>query len=234
MENSTHYLKKELYEIIQKDSKIFEFLQEGSLDGIWYWDIENPDHEWMSERFWKILGYNPEEKKHLSSEWQNLINPDDLQMALQNFEKHCKDPLYPYDQIVRYTHKNGSIVWIRCRGIGIRDTSGRVIRMLGAHIDVTMQKRAEEEIRMKTLELEKVNKELKKALENIKTLSGLLPICSHCKRIRDDSGYWKQLEAFIQEHSDADFSHSVCPSCLEKYYPEVIHTFSKLKTINNH
>lgn len=62
--------------------------------------------------------------------------------------------------------------------------------------------------------------ELEQAMEKIKVLSGIVPICMHCKQIRDDKGYWNKLEAFISEHSDAQFSHSICEACLEKYYPE--------------
>lgn len=61
---------------------------------------------------------------------------------------------------------------------------------------------------------------LEHALKEIKKLSGLLPICMHCKNIRDDKGYWKQMEAYIQEHSEAQFSHSICQSCAKKYYPD--------------
>lgn len=60
---------------------------------------------------------------------------------------------------------------------------------------------------------------LQDALSNIKVLNGLLPICSHCKRIRDDKGYWGQIEVYIRDHSDAEFSHSICPECAEKHYP---------------
>jgi len=62
---------------------------------------------------------------------------------------------------------------------------------------------------------------LRQALEEIKTLKGIIPICMHCKKIRDDQGYWNQIERYIHEHSDAKFSHGVCPECLEKHYPEV-------------
>ena len=87
MRRESHYLKKELNEQIQKDVSVFEFLQNGSLDGIWCWDLENPENEWMSQRFWTILGYDPKEKKHLASEWQDLIHPDDLQDAIGNLKK---------------------------------------------------------------------------------------------------------------------------------------------------
>ncbi len=61
---------------------------------------------------------------------------------------------------------------------------------------------------------------LKDALEEIKTLRGIIPICSGCKKIRDDKGFWQQVEVYIREHSDAEFSHSLCPDCMKKYYPE--------------
>lgn len=62
---------------------------------------------------------------------------------------------------------------------------------------------------------------LRKALHEVKTLSGLLPICSSCKKIRDDTGYWQQIERYISLRSDADFSHSLCPECAEKLYPDI-------------
>jgi hypothetical protein len=62
---------------------------------------------------------------------------------------------------------------------------------------------------------------LNKALEEVKTLSGFLPICASCKKIRDDKGYWNQIEAYISEHSEAEFSHGICPECIEKLYPDI-------------
>jgi CheY-like chemotaxis protein len=70
-------------------------------------------------------------------------------------------------------------------------------------------------------ERERLIHELEDALAEIKTLRGILPICSSCKKIRDDEGYWNQLEAYIQEHSEAVFSHGLCPECAKKLYPEV-------------
>jgi len=348
MNQASHYLRNELYKLIQNDKAIFDFLQNGSLDGIWYWDLENTDNEWMSPRFWTTLGYDPERRMHLSSEWQDLIHPKDLQTALQNFKKHCADPAHPYDQVVRYRHKDGSTVWVRCRGIAIRDKTGKPIRMLGAHTDLTQQKKIEKELRiseekfkflaenmgdvvwtidkdfnttyispsaekvfgflpeerknqifeemvtpdslelimkrfMEELEREQLpdtdpnrtitidveyyhrdgsiiwmenkikairNKDgeiigmygasrditdrkiaqnalikekdkLKEAILKIKKLSGLLPICASCKNIRDDKGYWNQIESYIRDHSEADFSHSICPSCAKKLYPDL-------------
>jgi len=62
--------------------------------------------------------------------------------------------------------------------------------------------------------------ELQNALNHVKTLKGLLPICANCKKIRNDQGYWEQIEQYVREHSDAAFTHGICPECLEKLYPE--------------
>ena len=85
------------------------------------------------------------------------------------------------------------------------DINGRLIVM---H-DITRRKQAEDE-------RERLIKELQAALTQVKTLSGLLPICSSCKKIRDDQGYWHHVETYVREHSGAEFSHSICPDCMEK------------------
>ncbi len=82
---------------------------------------------------------------------------------------------------------------------------------------------AQQEIeRRRQAEREKENliQELQKALSEVKTLRGFLPICASCKKIRDDKGYWTQIEAYISKHSDAEFSHGMCPDCAKKWYPE--------------
>lgn len=139
----THRLHSELMSLLKSDSSIFNFIEQSCLDGIWYWDLEQPEHEWMSPSFWRTLGYEPLEKQHLTSEWQDIIHPDDLAVAIENFKKHCEDANYPYNQIVRYKHKQGHTVWVRCAGMAIRDDNGKPVRMLGAHTDVTELKNSE-------------------------------------------------------------------------------------------
>ena len=74
--------------------------------------------------------------------------------------------------------------------------------------------RIEQELRVHTVSLEK-------ALEEVKLLSGLLPICASCKNIRDDKGYWNEIERYISQHSEATFTHGFCPNCVKKLYPDV-------------
>jgi PAS domain S-box-containing protein len=80
--------------------------------------------------------------------------------------------------------------------------------------DITKQKTSE-------IEKDELISKLQKAANEINTLRGILPICSYCKQIRDDKGYWNQLETYIGERSDVDFSHSICPTCAQKHYPEM-------------
>lgn len=81
----------------------------------------------------------------------------------------------------------------------------------------------ERKIQEQAREKDELIARLQDALDNIKRLSGLLPICSSCKKIRDDKGYWNQIERYIAEHSEAEFSHGICPECVRKLYPQYKH-----------
>ena len=96
----------------------------------------------------------------------------------------------------------------------ILDDTGVVETVICTSKNITKRKLAE-------VALKKEHDQLLQALKEIKTLSGLLPICASCKKIRDDKGYWNQIEDFIQQRSDALFSHAICPACAKKLYPDL-------------
>ncbi len=100
--------------------------------------------------------------------------------------------------------------------IPVADDNGKVIGVSCLVQDITPRRKAEVGLKERTAELEQANRDLQHALDNIKTLKGLVPICSYCKSIRDDKGFWQQLEAYVSQHSEAEFSHGICPSCLKK------------------
>ncbi|MEN6320143.1 MAG: PAS domain-containing protein [Syntrophaceae bacterium] len=120
---------------------------------------------------------------------------------------YCRD--IPY----QFIKKNGGTMDVLLSAICERDEAGNVIRSLAVLVDVTERKWAEKN-------REKLILELRDALSRIKTLSGMLPICSSCKKIRDDKGYWNQIENYIKDHSEAEFSHSICPECAKTLYPD--------------
>jgi response regulator RpfG family c-di-GMP phosphodiesterase len=82
-------------------------------------------------------------------------------------------------------------------------------------------KREMDQRKAREFELQKSNEELQRALKEVKVLRGLVPICASCKKIRNDQGSWQQLEEYIQEHSEAEFSHGLCAACVKKLYPGV-------------
>ena len=73
----------------------------------------------------------------------------------------------------------------------------------------------------KEKEKNKLIEELQDALEKVNLLSGFLPICASCKKIRDDKGYWNQIESYIRDHSEVEFSHGICPECAQELYPQL-------------
>lgn len=172
-----HYLQKELFEQVQNDQSTFEFLMRSCADGMWFWDLEKPENEWMSSDFWELFGYDPENMPHSSAAWQNIIHPDDLEEAKQNVALHLEDPNHPYDQVVRYKHgQTGEWVWVRCRGMAVRDANGKPIRLLGAHNDLTDQMRAASELEQRNAELEVAQSKSEQAL---RAKTAFLELVSH-------------------------------------------------------
>jgi PAS domain S-box-containing protein len=108
---------------------------------------------------------------------------------------------------------NGALRDVEVHGFPIFD-EGKVVGMIEYSIDITDRNRVAQE-------RETLIADLQKALQKVKTLSGLLPICSSCRKIRDDTGYWSTLERYISEHSDAEFTHGLCPQCLKRLYPDI-------------
>ena len=105
--------------------------------------------------------------------------------------------------------------WVLDRGkIMSWNEDGTPLRVAGTYEDITRRKEAE-------LKRQRLTAELKKALDNVEVLNGLLPICSSCKNVRDSNGQWDPVEIYISKHSEADFSHGICPECVKKLYPEI-------------
>ena len=111
-----------------------------------------------------------------------------------------------------FVRKDGTVfpISVVCSPI-IED--GRIVASVTAFRDITKQKELEKEREQLILDYQK-------ALDKVKTLKGLISICASCKKIRDDSGYWGQIEVYIRDHSDAEFSHGICPECAKKLYPD--------------
>ena len=148
------------------------------------------------------LGYTREEL--MSRPFIEFVHPDDRERTLkQNAEVRGGGHALGFEN--RYLCKDGSFRWFRWNAA---PSSGeRVIYSVAR--DITDAKRAEEE-------REQLLHELKAAVAEVKTLQEILPICSYCRRVRDDQNYWHQVEAYLVDHSEIRFTHGVCPQCLER------------------
>lgn len=159
---------------------------------------------------------------------------------------HRREPVIHNDYAAEPGRKglpDGHVALIRDLGVPVFE-DGRVAAVLGVgnkeelydHYDVELtqllagtiwsivhRKRVHEhlseQIAARTEELEQRNRELQQALADVQTLSGIVPICSYCKKIRDDQGYWNQLESYLSERTEARFSHGICPACAQKEFP---------------
>jgi len=113
-------------------------------------------------------------------------------------------------QMRRY---DGSIIWVRDTTRAVTGPEGAILCYEGALEDITQRVTVEQE-------REKLIHDLRVALAQVDTLRGLLPICAQCKRIRDDRGYWQNVEVYVSGHSQAQFTHGLCPECIRELYPE--------------
>ena len=170
----------------------------------------------MKER---IVNINPQFEKLFGHHIKDIIGKkiDDM-IVPQEFKKDAIDltKLAHREMIaireVKRMRKNGTLIDVSLGGAPIF-VGGKQTGVLGIYTDISDRKRAEEE-------RERIIQELQGALQRIKALSGLIPICAGCKKIRDDQGYWNDVELYIRKHSEAEFSHGLCNECMEKLYPE--------------
>ncbi|MBS9461432.1 PAS domain S-box protein [Flagellimonas sp. 389] len=133
----------------------FQQVLEGTMAGYWDWMIQEGT-EYFSPTFKQMFGYKDNEMENTPESWQKIIHPDDLPGVFEAFDKHVETKgEYPYDNQVRYFHKDGSIVWVLCRGKVIEwDKDDKPVRMVGSHVDITPLKNIEEELYSSNRELE--------------------------------------------------------------------------------
>lgn len=148
--------------------------------------------------------------QEIGNGWAEGVHPDDFQKCLEiytgNFAKRKI-----FEMEYRLRRFDGEYRWVFDRGVPFDDGKGNFKGYIGSCIDVTQKIEAQEVIR-KAHEME------------VKQLRGLLPICAICKKVRNDSNYWEQIESYISKHTDASFSHGFCPECQAKLIAEAVRT----------
>ena len=199
---------------LRESEQRWQFALEGAGDGVWDWNAVT-QQVYFSRQWKAMLGFAEEEIGNGVDEWERRVYPDDLEAVRADLDRHLRGLTDAYQNEHRMRCKDGKYKWILDRGKVIEWTpEGNPLRVIGTHSDISDRKKAE-------AEREKLIGELREALTRVKALSGLLPICIICKRIRDDQGYWNQIESYIRDHSEAEFSHSLCAECAKRHYPEL-------------
>lgn len=157
-----------------------------------------------------IIGMRPAELMANGGERGGKLDSFLLQDELRNFE-------------IDHLDQAGISQWFSLASSIMRDQHGEALAVICVIRDITERKQAE-------AEREQLIGQLQEALANVRQLSGLLPICAGCKKIRDDQGYWQQIESYIRSKSDVEFSHGLCPDCKAKAYAELEEYKKKGKT----
>ena len=168
-----------------------------------------------------ILGYPLNE--FINTTAFDIIHPEDREIIGNDMLSLQEDSQLP-SRDIRLLKKDGMYVDVEVRGFVVeldnKKHIGAIIR------DISDRKKSEKELESYRGNLEKLveerTKDLQMALDELKVLKGIFPICSFCKKIRDDEGYWNQVEEYISKHSEATFSHGLCPVCAEKHYPDFL------------
>lgn len=201
-------MQKELSETnerLEQEKAKTESILEAIGDGI---SIQDRDLRiiYQNEIHISIFGDHRGEKCHQA--YRHIDHPCDSCSVLTSF----KDGLIHTEEITKPVTDGVSCFEITTSPL--RDFSGDIIAVIQVMRNVDQRKKLEQE-------RESLIADLTEALANIKTLSGLIPICANCKKIRQDSGYWQQIEAYISDHSDAKFTHGICPECAKRLFPEI-------------
>lgn len=207
---------KKALEALQESEEKYRNLFSYSLDAVYLSTKEGKFID-FNQATVDLFGYSREELFNLNIR-QLYANPDDRPKFQREIEQ--KGALKEY--AVKFRRKDETEIDCLLTATLRLDKEGKIVGYQGIIRDITQQKKMEQE-------REKLIAELQDALNKIKTLSGLVPICASCKKIRDDKGYWNQLEIYIQEHTQAEFSHGLCPDCMKKLYPDIFPSFQEEK-----
>lgn len=208
---------KEKLENLENQNKL---LTGNLVDSIWVVNAATLKYEYVAPPFNRIDGYTA--KELIGRSIIEELSPQGAKVAMEMLERELDE----YDQGKREAksfemqaiRKNGKNYWVEIKA-KLFEEPGRPLKIVGVTRDITARKTVELQMEKKNRELVDALAEKERLLKEIKVLQALLPICSGCRRIRDESGKWWPLDAYVKEHTDSDFTHTICPDCKDVLYP---------------
>jgi PAS domain S-box-containing protein len=201
-------IRKQAEESLKESEEKYNRFFRTSRDCVFMTSIDGSTID-MNDTAIELFGYASREELMRVKIPDLYVNPEERKKHTHIIVEHGYTKEMPIDLL----RKDGTVMHTLVTSVARYDREGNVIGFQGTIRDITEHKHAE-------AEREKLIVELQEAPSNVKALSGLLPICASCKKIRDDNGYWTQIESYITSHSEADFSHGLCPECTKQLYPE--------------
>lgn len=199
--------RRQAEEILLRSETRYRTIVENVNDAIYIHDLEGTIID-VNDRACQMAGY--ERSELIGANLAMIDSPEDTQRTAARMRQLKADGSVVFEGSHR--HKSGTVIPVEISAKLVTGEGKGIVQ--GFARDITERKRAEEE-RMKLAQ------SLRDAQTEVRTLSGLLPICSSCKRIRRDDGTWEQLEVYIRDRSRAEFTHSICPACTKKLYPDL-------------
>jgi PAS domain S-box-containing protein len=202
--------------------KQYGLIEKAIVDVIWVVDVEMMRFTYISPSVKAVTGFTAEEIRHMSIEQQ--MAPASHKKAMDYLaEGHRKFKLgksIKRKMELELRHRNGSPYWVEVTAKFFKGDSGRT-QLFGVMRNVSRQHALEKERDALIAKLEEALGQQKVLEAENEMLRGLLPICSSCKKIRDENGKWWQVEEYVAMHSEADFSHTICPPCRKVIYPDI-------------
>ncbi|MCD6162937.1 MAG: PAS domain S-box protein [candidate division Zixibacteria bacterium] len=205
-------------EMLQGSEERYRLFAENVTDVIWITDLYF-NHIYSSPSVKHLRGFTVEEAINQSIE--EMMSSDSIALLKKIISEKQNSNIREENEAsntqlveLEFYCKNGSTIWTESKISFLRDPNGWLTKIIGITRDISERKSAE---RQKEILI----RELKEALGKIKTLSGLIPICPSCGKVRDDRGYWKQVENYIDSHPKTEFSHCLCLDCAKKLHPDI-------------
>ena len=204
--------RKEMERKLRESERRYALAVQAANVWVWEWNMRTEEIH-LDANLFAYLGYDSADAVKRLDEWLQWVHPEDTDRVLNEILAHVEGLSPAYESEYRVRNKDGGYRWLSSRGHVVRNSNERPSRLLGTLLDVTEAKKKERE-------REALVAELQEALNRVKRLRGLLPICCSCKRIRNDKGDWEDFEEYLLERSEASFSHGICPECRKKLYPD--------------